>query len=151
MYKRILLATDETRESLIALREGALMARDYGAAVYLLVVVTHSVGALMADSIHPTSPTSNGKPLLEAGLDRLGRLGLTATGAVVTGEPPQQIGAAAARFNADLVIVGHRRQNLLDRWWSGASGGYIADYVTCSVLVARNCVSDEDFERLLAP
>ncbi|HEY2660241.1 MAG TPA: universal stress protein [Caulobacteraceae bacterium] len=151
MYERILLATDETRESLVALREGAVLARRFNSKVFLLVVITHSTGALMADSVYPAPRSTAGKDLLEAGLDRLRRLGIEASGAVVAGEPPQQIGAAATRFGADLVVVGHRKQNLLDRWWSGASGGYIVDYVGCSVLVARNCVTDEEFERLLAP
>ncbi|QUD89638.1 universal stress protein [Phenylobacterium montanum] len=151
MYERILLATDETRESLTALREGALLAHRFQSSVFLLVVITHSTGALMADSVYPAPRPTQGKSLLEAGLDRLHRLGLEASGAVVTGEPAVQIGAAATKFKADLIVVGHRRQSLLDRWWSGASGGYIVDQVGCSVLIARNCVSDEEFERLLAP
>jgi len=39
MYHRILLAYDGSREGRTALREGALLARRYGAAVYLLSVV----------------------------------------------------------------------------------------------------------------
>ena len=151
MYERILLATDETRESLIALREGALLAQRFKAKVFLLVVMTHSTGAIMADSVYPSPRSPDGGPLLEAGLDRLRRLGLEVSGAVVAGDPPQQIGAAAVRFKADLVVVGHRKQSLLDRWWSGASGGYIVDQVGCSVLIARNCVTDKEFERLMAP
>ena len=151
VFERILLATDETRESLVALREGALLARRFKAKVFLLVVMTHGAGARMADGVYPMPRSTDGEALLEAGLDRLRRLGLQASGAIVAGEPAQQIGAAAARFKADLVVVGHRRQNLLDRWWSGASGSYIVDNVACSVLLARNCVTDEEFERLLAP
>jgi nucleotide-binding universal stress UspA family protein len=149
MYERILLATDETRESLIALREGAILARRFDAKVFLLVVIVHGMGALMADSLYPGRPSTDGQSLLKTGLDRLSRLGLEASGAVVTGEPAPQIGAAAARFKADLVVVGHRRQGFLDRWWSGPSGSYIVDHVSCSVLVAQNCVTDEAFERLL--
>ena len=151
MFERILLATDETRESLVALREGALLARRFKAKVFLLVVMTHGAGARMADGVYPMPRSADGEALLETGLDRLRRLGLEASGAIVAGEPAQQIGAAAARFKADLVVVGHRRQSLLDRWWSGSSGSYIVDNVGCSVLLARNCVTDADFERLLAP
>ena len=151
MYERVLLASDETRESLIALREGALLAQRFNAKVFLLVVMTHSTGALMADSVYPAPRTVDGKALLDAGMDRLQRLGLDATGGVVTGEPAQQISAAAMRFKADLIVVGHRKQSLLDRWWSGSSGGYIVDQTGCSVLIARDCVTDEEFERRLLP
>jgi hypothetical protein len=44
------------------------------------------------------------------------------------------------------VVVGHRKRNLLERWWSGDAGGYISDHIGCSLLIARNAVSDEDFE-----
>jgi len=47
------------------------------------------------------------------------------------------------------VVVGHRRQTLLERWWSGASGAYLVDNVGCSVLVARNVISDEEIEGVL--
>ena len=151
MYERILLATDETRESLVALREGALLAQRFGSKVFLLVVITHGTGALMADSVYPAPRTADGRPLLEAGMDRLRRLGLDASGGVVGGEPAPQIAAAAARFQADLIVVGHRKQSLLDRWWSGDSGGYIVDQTGCSVLIARDCITDEEFERRLAP
>ena len=40
-------------------------------------------------------------------------------------------------------MVGHRRQSAFDRWWSGPKGAYLMDYTDCSLLVARNVVSDE--------
>ena len=150
MYERILLAADETRESLTALREGALLAQRFSSQVFLLVVNTHNPGMLLADSVYPSAPRADAPQLFATGLERLRGLGLEASGAVVAGEPAQQIGAAARRFRADLIVVGHRRQSLLDRWWSGTSRSYIVDQVECSVLIARNCISDEEFERLSA-
>jgi hypothetical protein len=50
---------------------------------------------------------------------------------------------------ADLVVLGHRKQNLIQRWWSGGTGAYISEHVTCSVLIGRNAISDEDFEAAL--
>ncbi len=148
-YRRILLATDETRESLVALREGALIALQSQAEVFLLVVATRGAGASMADGIHALERPTHDPKLLANGLERLKRLGLTASGAAAAGEPALLIGAAARKFKADLVVVGHRRQHLLERWWSGASGAYIIDQVACSVLVARGGISDAEFEALL--
>ncbi|HWF00967.1 MAG TPA: universal stress protein [Caulobacteraceae bacterium] len=151
MYQRVLLATDETRQSAIALREGALLARQCRASVFLLVVTERGAGHLVADGVHPLPPQTQGVALLQQGLDRLKKLGLEAAGSVAIGEPALVIADAARRFRADLVVVGHRRQHLLDRWWSGASGAYIVDNVACSVLIARKEISDAEFERAMAP
>ena len=137
MYKRILLASDS--ESLVALREGALMAQSLGAVAFLLIVDGKSAGLQFADAVHPL-PNRDPQPLLDVlalGLERLKRLGVTAHGKVSAGEPTLVIAEAALAFRADLIVVGHRRQSLLDRWWSGASGAYLVDRVSCSVLVAR--------------
>ncbi len=84
--------------------------------------------------------------MLELGLSRLRALGLAASGTIDSGNPAQVIAAHAQAFHADLVMVGHRRQSLLDRWWSGDSGAYLMDSLNCSVLICRNVVSDAEFE-----
>ena len=43
------------------------------------------------------------------------------------------------------MVVGHRKRNMLERWWSGDAGGYISDHISCSLLIARNFVSDKRF------
>ena len=121
MYKRILLASDGAPESLVALREGALMAEALGAAVFLLIVEGESAGALFANAVHPGFHR-DAQPLLDLlalGLDRLKQLGVEARGEVCIGEPVLLIAETARTFGADLVIVGHRRQSILERWWSG--------------------------------
>ncbi len=149
MYKRVLLASDGTQEGLTALREGALLARDWGAQVFLLVVTLNTPGARLADSVHPIPRGETEQKLLDFGLTRLGQMGVKASGAVVSGEPALEIGDHAKRFEADLVVVGHRRQSLMERWWSGASGAHLVDHVGCSVLIARRIVTDAEFERML--
>lgn len=149
MYRRILLATDETRESMSALREGAILAKSCGAKVFLLLILGQSEVLIVADTVHAVSNSPDGQMLLKKGLNRLRRLGVNASGAMVVGEPGQRIGAAAVQFGADLVVVGHRRQSLWRRWWSGTSGANLVDRVDCSVLVARSQVSDEEFEAMM--
>lgn len=150
MYKRIVLASDGSRESLVALREGALIARTFNARVFLLIVNRETPSLRVADSVYLRPENDVARELLEFGIARLKRLGVTVSGEVVTGEPALEIGACARRFKADLVVVGHRRQSLLERWWSGASGAYLADAVKCSVLIARDIISDDEFEAALA-
>lgn len=149
MYQRVLLASDGTQEGLTALREGALLAQDCGAEVFLLVVAGDSVGVRIADSLHPCPRGDYEQELLERGLAKLARLCVPAKGQVVVGEPAEVIGAWAREFDADLVVVGHRRQGLVERWWSGASGAYLCEHVPCTLLIARGVVSDEAFEHRL--
>jgi membrane fusion protein (multidrug efflux system) len=88
--------------------------------------------------------------VLEEGMARLSALGFQATGKLVIGEPAREIAAYAEQVNADLVVVGHRRQSAVGRWWSGPSGAYLSDHIRCSLLVCRNVIDDEHFARLLA-
>ncbi|HEY2751901.1 universal stress protein [Phenylobacterium sp.] len=147
MYKRILLASDGAQESLVALREGALVARAHGARVFLLIVQAETQGIQMASGIHPVvRDTAALEDLLALGQGRLRRLGVANEGKMAVGDPAVVIAQTAWSFRADLIVVGHRRLTLLERWWSGDSGGYLIDRVNCSVLVARNVISDAEFE-----
>ena len=53
-------------------------------------------------------------------------------------------------IRADLVVVAHRKQSLLSRWWSGDTDAFLSDHVGCSLLVSRSAISDEAFEAKLA-
>ena len=153
MYSRILLAYDGSREGAIALREGALLARQCGAKVFLLSVLPETEGVLMAEGVYGdvvSQQMNEYRLILERGVAVLKRMGVDAVAKLVVGEPAPCIGAYAREVKADLVVLGHRRQNLLQRWWSGGTGAYISDHVSCSVLVARNAISDEAFEAVLA-
>src|SRR5277367_6717617 len=137
LYKRILLAYDGTLEGAIALREGALLARHCGAEVFLLSVLPESQGLLVAASGHGDmvgQQMATYKSVLERGVAGLRRLGFEPVAKLVVGEPSVQIGAFAKQVDADLVVIGHRRKSLLQRWWSGGTGAYISDHVDCSVL-----------------
>ena len=149
MFDRILLASDDTYEGLVALREGAVLAKGFGASVFLLIVDPVSTAANVAASVHYAAPDLGAEALLRRGLDRLSGLGVPAEGAVGRGEPVALISEQAKAWGAELVVLGHRRQSLLERWWSGASGAYLVDHIGCSVLIARQVVSDEEFEARL--
>jgi nucleotide-binding universal stress UspA family protein len=73
-------------------------------------------------------------------------LGFDPVAKLVRGQPAEEIGNFAREVGADLIIVGHRRQSAFDRWWSGPKGAYLMDYTDCSLLVARNAISDEAIE-----
>jgi nucleotide-binding universal stress UspA family protein len=153
MYKRILLAYDGSVEGRTALREGALLAKQCGAEVFLLSVLADSGMLLMSEvalagaSVHMEDSF---KEILDEGVARLRRLGFDPVAEMVRGQPAEEIGNFARKVGADLIVVGHRRQSAFDRWWSGPKGAYLMDYTDCSLLVARNAVSDETIAALIS-
>jgi nucleotide-binding universal stress UspA family protein len=154
MYKRILLAYDGSVEGLTALREGALLARQCGAEVFLLAVLVDP-GALLLPEVALAGASvrmeDDFMEILDEGVGRLRKLGFEPTAKLVRGQPAEEIGNFARQIEADLIVVGHRRQSAFDRWWSGPKGAYLMDYTHCSLLVARNVVSDETIEAMLLP
>jgi len=153
MYRRVLLAYDGSLEGRTALREGALLARNLGAQVFLLAVVAHSksleTAAGMTGVVIDMQPRY--KELFDEGVARLAELGFRPNAKLVVGEPAEQIAAYAREISADLVVVGHRRQGIFARWWSGSSGAYLSDYLQCSLLIGKTEISIEAFEREIGP
>jgi nucleotide-binding universal stress UspA family protein len=149
MYKRIVLAYDGSLEGAIALREGALLARCWRAKVFILSVVPQGGGVSLAEGVYASAISQQMdtyKDLLARGVTRLKQLGLEPEARLVIGEPVKAIAAYAKEAEADLVVVGHQKKGLLERWWSGSTGAYISDHIRCSLLIARNSISDEEFE-----
>ena len=151
MYKRILLAYDGSREGLIALREGALLAKRDGAEAFLLSVVPEA-GALIAQSV-------GGDPLghqvdthqlvLARGLSVLDQLGVASSGKLISGDPAAAIVAHAREVAADLIVLGHRHHGALARWFTESTSDYVSEHVPCSVLLGSNPISDETFAAAL--
>jgi nucleotide-binding universal stress UspA family protein len=152
MYERVLLAYDGSREGRTALREGALLARRWNARIFLLCVVGETPGvrigeAAFAGAVAHAHETY--RELFDEAMTRLRELGFAPEGKVVAGEPALEIADYARAVNADLVVVGHRKKSLLQRWWSGETGAYLVDHVACSLLIARGSISDDEFYREL--
>ncbi|MGH8295806.1 MAG: universal stress protein [Steroidobacteraceae bacterium] len=153
MYQRILLAYDGSIEGRTALREGALVARRYGAQVFVLSVIWEAAGTQLGEGVGGGGIAQQGVDyahVLEEGMARLAALGFEASGKLVIGEAAREIAAYAEQVNADLVVVGHRRQSAIGRWWSGPTGAYLSDHIRCSLLVCRNIIDEEQFAALLA-
>jgi membrane fusion protein, multidrug efflux system len=153
VYQRILLAYDGSIEGRTALREGALLARRYDARVFVLSVIPEAAGTKLGEGVGGggvAQQRGGYERVLEEGMARLETLGFQASGKLVIGEPAREIAAYAEQVQADLVVVGHRRQSAIGRWWSGASGAYLSDHIRCSLLVCRNIIDDQQFASLLA-
>ena len=153
VYQRILLAYDGSIEGRTALREGALLARRFGAQVFVLSVIREAAGTKLGEGVGGggvAQQRTEYERVLQEGMARLAALGFQASGKLVIGEPAREIGAYAEQVKADLVVVGHRRQSAIGRWWSGPSGAYLSDHVSCSLLVCQNVIDEQQFAALLA-
>ena len=147
MYKKVLLTYDGSAEGRKALREGAMLARSCDASVLLLAVVDLSADVLMAESAAPGAAEHEMKAfeeILAEGVRRLEELGLSSTSRLEIGDPARKIEAVANEIGADLIVVGHRRQNALARLWSTSVTRYLMDAVNCSLLISGREVSAAD-------
>jgi nucleotide-binding universal stress UspA family protein len=127
------------------LREGALLAKRCRARVFLLAVTPIGAAATAAEGVYPgTIPAlvESHRAILEEGAMLLCDIGLLPQARLVAGDPVKQIAAYAKEVSADLVVVGHRRKTALARWWSGSGGVPLSDHLDCTLLVARNTISD---------
>ena len=152
MYKKVLLAYDGSVEGRRALREGAKLAQLCRAEVFLLAVV--EVSSIMTPEAGLTIPielqTEDYKAILAEGTERLKSVGFTPTSRLEVGDAGQKIAEVAEEIGAHLVVVGHRPQGPLARWF-GSVGSYLVKRLRCSVLVGQTEISDAEWERLKPP
>lgn len=141
MYQRILLCYNGTLEGRKVLKEGAELARRFGAETHLLSVSRVDSGALAAEAPVPSLREALDQILAE-GVARLKEMELAAVGHLAFGEPTAEIAACARRIGADLVVVGHRDRGALARWWSTSTGASLLDHCPCSILVAMHGTRD---------
>jgi nucleotide-binding universal stress UspA family protein len=151
MYRKVLLAYDGSIEGRRALREGAKLAQLCRAEVFLLAVVELSSIMTPDAGFTIAIDEENYKATLAEGVERLKALGFSPVARLETGDPGQKIADVAEEIGAQLVVVGHRPQGPLARWWFGSVGSYLVKRLRCSVLVGQTEISDDEFEQLKRP
>ena len=151
MYRKVLLAYDGSIEGRRALREGAKLAQLCRAEVFLLAVLELSSIVTPDAGLTIAIDEENYKATLAEGVERLKALGFSPVARLETGDPGQKIADVAEEIGAQLVVVGHRPQGPLARWWFGSVGSYLVKRLRCSVLVGQTEISDDEFEQLKQP
>ena len=151
MYDKVLLAYDGSVEGRRALREGAKIAQLCNATVFLLAVAEVSAGggSLEGGFISVAEQVETFQKILDEGAERLRAMGFSPTARLGMGEPGREIAGVAKEIEANLVVVGHRPDGPLARWWFSSVGTYLVKHLTCSVLIAQTDIGDEEFARLL--
>ncbi|HUY02386.1 MAG TPA: universal stress protein [Rhodocyclaceae bacterium] len=140
MYRKILLAYDDSTFSAAVLRQGAELASLCQAELHLLsIVVTTGVMAI-AEAVGPGDvwglEQQNRQLVVAAAAQDLHNQGLTVIACIRYGDPAVEIAAYAHEVNADLVVLGHTSKGMLTRWFQGSVGAKLLDHLPCSLLVA---------------
>jgi nucleotide-binding universal stress UspA family protein len=149
MYQRILLAYDGSTEGVLALREGALLAKQCCAEVVLLAVVPETAASRLAEGLYGgavAQQIDSYKDLLGRAAAWLESRGFRPDARLEVGEPAATIGEVAKAVDADLVVIGHHRHGLLARWLSESTNSYLSDHLGCTLLIARNHLTEEAFD-----
>jgi len=141
MYRTIVLAYDGSHQGREALDQGAELASLCQARVYLLAVVAHELGVALAEAAAPSEDLPERecqevRRILAEGAEELRRAGLSVETRISKGNPAEEIGRMALEVGADLIVVGHREQTALARWWRGSVGASLLARAPCSLLVA---------------
>lgn len=140
MYRKILLAYDGSQAGHEALRQGSDLAVTCQANVFLLAVLAPEFGMILAGAVAPFDlpdlPWDEVQRVLMEGAKELHNAGLSVETRLVTGNPAEKIGDVAQEIGADLVVVGHRDQSPLARWWKGSTGASLLAHAPCSLLIA---------------
>ena len=56
---------------------------------------------------------------------------------VAVGHPAEQIVHGAVKESADMIVIGHRGESLLQKWLLGSVAKRVLSYALCPVLVIR--------------
>lgn len=143
MFQTILLCYNGTPEGRRALREGAEIAKRNNAKAHLLAVIVpvFSSGEIVSEELIERTQ-SDYHAVLEEGIAKLRAEGIQVEGHMATGRPEDIIPACAREVGADLIVVGHRNQSTLARWWHGSVGGFLVDHAPCSILISVQSPSE---------
>jgi nucleotide-binding universal stress UspA family protein len=136
-FKRILLCYDGTFEGRAALQCGGALVQLLHAEAHLLAVLDYAYWARGFDVLSAVSfdlSEQAVQEVLREGVDKLRRWDVVATGHTLFGNPVDGIPRLANTLEADLIVIGHRRESVFSRWWTGENHALLLDRVACDVL-----------------
>jgi nucleotide-binding universal stress UspA family protein len=146
MFKRILVAVDESPQAASALDLAIELAKDVKAALTLVHVLDPGAIASTADDaaaatvveIELDELQSAGKELLEASAARVREAGLEVDTIMRDGVPAETILDTAERSNAELIVIGTHGRHGVARFFLGSCAEAVLRQSPMPVLVKRS-------------
>lgn len=136
--RSVLVATDFTAASEMALRRGIALARHYGASLFIVHVVSCVAFTLAGPFALEFATEAAGRDMQEL-LDRLtasGAIeGVTVTSTVLSGQSDEELQRFAHDINADLMITGNDERRGLAEVILGSISQSLGRVCTCPILV----------------
>lgn len=135
--RRILLATDLTTASERATAEALQLARDLRAELLAVSVIDPTSRAAGPTFARMDQRRAAREAAAQALVLRGRRAGVAVSFLVWEGDPGPAIIDAAASEAADLVVVGTRGRNRVERMVLGSVSDHVVRHATCPVLIVR--------------
>ena len=157
MYKRIMVAVDGSSTSLRGLKGAVTLARDQGAELFVLNVIDEFAlvqfpgvdggGLYVGDMLRLQADA--GRTIVAAAVKSAQDAGVNVVGSAVecfSGPAWQCIADEAARWNADLLVLGTHGRRGFNRLFMGSDAERVLRMATMPVLMVRaaeNATSEE--------
>ncbi|MEM5344193.1 universal stress protein [Paraburkholderia azotifigens] len=120
-FSRMLLVYDESAEAQAALNRCSQLSLALSAHVDVVSIVdsvtANATCAGMLSDLACSRMEEHARHALDAAVGHLANAGISAYGHLKYGRPADVISLHVAAFHADIVVIGHRVQKGLARWW----------------------------------
>jgi nucleotide-binding universal stress UspA family protein len=140
IFKKILVATDGSANSLAAAEEAIKIARSMGSSVYAIYVVDTSVLSSASlgegESFIYNSLKDEGKKAVDQ--IRSMASGVQVETQVIEGKPTSAITDFASKNGIDLIVVGSQGKSKIEALLLGSVADRVLRTATCPVLVVKN-------------
>jgi len=138
MFHKILLAYDGSDPAGHAFKLALDLSVKYGADLRLLSVARPPE---FGEEVESEAALENSRRYFHRVLGPLkaqaSAQGVHVDSEVAIGHPAERIVIEAEKWNADLIVVGHRGHGLMGHWLLGSVAKQVMHHATCDVLVAR--------------